>query len=317
MPRCQDGLSLVELMIAMVLALLSLGLLFSLFSTLSASSTQTRQLAFLQQNGQLVLNILNNELQNAGFWGGQDVRSLAQATSTITPPLNDCFKSGLDAGSFPQAAVPFVSIFAAHAAGGRQLNCLTDLAAGSEYLQLKRAVGQATVAAQMRSNRFYFKPDWQQSQFVDAEYIATDDSLFFPYQHLVFYIQLQAHAGQSIPVLMRKRLIRTATGSASISTDSVMDGVERLHFEFLLDTNLDGIADISLNTAQMTEVDWLQQQRRIVAVKYYVLLRTTEPDYRYRNQRQYQLGQITYSAPGDHYRRLLLSGAIHVENTLL
>lgn len=317
MSRCQEGLSLVELLIAMVLALLSLGLVFSIFTALSASSTQTRQLAFLQQNGQLVLGILNNELQNAGFWGGQDQRSLVQASSTITPPLNDCFKPGLDSGSFPQVDQPFISIFAAQATNGRQLNCLTDLALGSEYLQLKRAVGQATVSAQMRSNRFYFKPDWQQSQFVDAEHITTDDSLFFPYQHLVFYIQHQAHAGISIPVLMRKRLIRTAAGSASISTDSVMDGVERLHFEFLLDTNLDGIADTRLNTAQMTEVDWLQQQRRIVAVKYYVLLRATEPDYRYRNQRQYKLGHITYSAPGDHYRRLMLSGAIHVENAIL
>lgn len=317
MSRCQEGLSLVELMIAMVLTLLSLGLVFSIFSTLSASSTQTRQLAFLQQNGQLVLSILNNELQNAGFWGGQDQQSLLHATSVISPPSNDCFQLGLDSGSFPLADMPFITIFAAHAASGRQLNCLTDLASGSEYLQLKRAIGHATIAAHMRSNRFYFKPNWQKNQFVDAEHVAADDSLFFPYQHLVFYIQLQAHAGQNIPVLMRKRLVRTATGSASISTDSVMDGVERLHFEFLLDTNLDGIADTSLNTAQMTEVDWLQQQRRIVAMKYYVLLRTTEPDYRYRNQRQYQLGQVSYSAPGDHYRRLMLSGAIHFENTIL
>lgn len=317
MPAKHGGFSLVEIMIAMLLALLLLVVILSAFSSLQASSTQTRQLALLQQNGQLVLNLLNNELQNSGFWGGQSMFDISQAYSTQAAPGNDCFAAGLDTGSFPRANQPFIPLFAGIATGARQLNCLNNLVPTTEFLQLKRSLGLQVTSTEMRSNRFYLQTDWQQSRFVDIDTVNSNAHLLFPYQHSVLYIQWQQLAGQSIPVLMRKRLVRNAAGAASIATDSIIDGVERLHFEFLIDSNLDGRPNFSLATSQMTSNHWLQQQSRIVAVQYHVLLRALEPDRSYQNNRQYQLGSLSYTAPGDHYRRLLLSGAVYFENAVL
>lgn len=309
--RRHGGFSLTELLIAMLLGLMLLALILTAFSTLSASSTQSRQLAFLQQNGQLALNLLYNELLNSGFFGGQSLDNIQLANSLVAPPAGDCFSEGLDSGSFPQANVAYLPVFAGTAVPGKTLNCLTNLAPETEYIQIKRAIGDAVTPALMRSNRFYLLPDWHQSRFVDSVSVPASATILYPYQHLVLYIQWQSQSGNSLPVLMRKRLIRNSAGQASISTDSILDGVERLHFEFLIDENQDGLPDYLLATEEMTPEHWQQQQSRILGVRFYVLVRTLEPDHRYRNQRRYQLGKVSFQAPGDPYRRLLLSGAVN------
>lgn len=301
----------------MALTVLLLMLMLTAFTALQAFSNQTRQLAFLQQNGQLVLNLLHNELQNTGFWGGLSQQQIRDAISTKAAPVNDCFETGLDSGSFPAADKPFIGLFAATASGTRQLGCLTNLMPASEFLQVKRAVGIRLRKGEMRNNRFYLQLDWQQGRFVDLTTALNDADLIFPYQHLVLYVQPQQLNGHTIPVLMRKRLVRTTAGLASISTDSVIDGVERLHFEFLIDSNFDGLPNYSLATQQMTNAHWLQQDSQIVAIQYHVLLRTLEPDRRYKNHQQYQLGHISFMAPGDHFRRLALSGTFYFDNAAL
>ena len=306
----QGGLTLTELMIATALGLMLLVLMLTAFNTLSASSTQSRQLAFLQQNGQLALNLLYNELQNGGFLAGKTLAQMQDAISEIASPAGDCLESGLDSGSFPVVGQPFINLYAGLGQGGRQLNCLNDVAKETEFIQIKRALGASVAAAEMRSNRFYLTADLPQAYFLSRDSNLHTDNLIYPYQHLVLYIQMQRQADSDVPVLMRKRLIRTASGQASISTDSILDGVERLHFEFLIDTDLDGKSDALLPTAQMQDAHWLQQQYRITGIRFYVLLRTLEPDRRYRNNQNYQMGENRFVAPGDHYRRLLLSGAV-------
>lgn len=312
----QGGLSLIELMIAAVLSLMLLALILTAFSSLSQSSKQSRQLAFLQQNGQLALNLLYNELYNTGFFGGLSLAAVQQAQSKMTAPAADCLLPGIDSGSFPATDQDFLNIFAATAQSGRQLNCLTNLSVGSEYIQIKRALGAVVLPAERRANRFYLEANWSTPRFISELESVESSSNLFPYQHIVLYIQQQQWHGQSIPVLMRKRLIRNSAGLAVMHTDSVIDGVERLHFEFILDSDLDGKPDTLLATSQMRPEYWLQQSAVIVGVTFYLLLRTLEPDHRYLNERKYQMGSVVFNAPADHYRRLMLSGAVMFDRTV-
>ncbi len=309
------GFSLVELLIALLLGLLLLGFTVQIFASLMVSSRQSQQLAQLQQNGQLALNLLHNELQNTGFWGGVAPDQISMAGADSAMPAPDCREDDLDSGSFPVSGQPFVSLYAKVAAPGRQLNCLTSLAPDSEVLQLKRAVGLAVSAAELRPNRFYIAPHWQQSRFIDQDSAGLEaDRVFYPYQHLVFYVQQQRVDGQYIPVLMRKRLVRSVSGSARIATDSVIDGVERLHFEFGIDANQDGRLNYMLPTGMMNNEHWQQQHGRIVSIRFYILLRSTLADPHYLNQQSYQMGASRFEAPDDHYRRLLLAGSVYFTN---
>jgi type IV pilus assembly protein PilW len=309
------GFSLVELLIAMLLGLVLLGFTVQIFISLAASSKQSQQLAQLQQNGQLALNLLHNELQNTGFWGGVGLNDISQAAVDIMAPTPDCVEDDLDSGSFPVAGQVFTSLYGKVATAGRQLNCLTSLAVDSEILQLKRAMGLAVVLDNLRPNRFYIAPNWQQSRFVSQDSADIEDGMvFYPYQHLVFYVQNQRVDEHTIPVLMRKRLVRSASGIARIATDSVIDGVERLHFEFGIDTDLDGRLNYILPTTLMRDEHWQQQLGHIVSIRFYILLRSTLPDPRYVNQQTYQMGASRFDAPDDHYRRLLLAGSVYFNN---
>ncbi len=301
----------------MLLAMLLLGFILQIFSSLSRSVRQTQQLALLQQNGQLALNLLQNELQNSGFFGGMSLDQIRDGTSAIIAPEGDCVKSDLDSGSFPVRGQPFINLYAAAAASGRQLNCLSSLLPDSEYLQLKRAIGLNLEASALRDNRFYLQHDWQHPRFVDA--VTSDlaaEASYFPYQHLVFYLQQQTYGGERFPVLMRKRLVRSAAGGARIHTDSLIDGVERLHFEFGIDASGDGQLNYRLATRQMTERHWLQLEGRIVSITFYVLLRSLQADRHYQNSQSYQLGAERFEAPGDHYRRLLLSSTVSLHHNI-
>jgi prepilin-type N-terminal cleavage/methylation domain-containing protein len=66
----QDGVTLIELMIAMVISLLVLLALVSIFVNSSRSSSEMAKTNDLLENGRVSLQLLTEDLVHAGFWGG-------------------------------------------------------------------------------------------------------------------------------------------------------------------------------------------------------------------------------------------------------
>lgn len=316
--RIKHGFTMTELLIAMMLGIFSLAMVLTAFSSLSRSAKQTQQIAELQQNAQFMLSFMQNELHNMGFWGGKADLLSAASHSSLDAPDPDCFNVAIDSGSFPRVDQVFVTLYAQLVSSGRQLNCIPSALANSELLQIKRLIGQNQPIHGLKNNRFYLETDWLQSRFVSVASANLDVAKdYYPYQHLIFYLQKQYRAGEALPVLMRKRLIRNASGYASIATDSIIDGVERLHFEFGIDADLDGSLDYQQSTTEMTEQQWQQQNSRIVSIKFYVLLRALTEDRQYRNNEVYIMGKHRFSPDGDNYRRLLISSTVFFHNSQL
>lgn len=312
------GFTLTELLISAALSCLVLSMAALAFNAVMTTTRQAQQLAELQQNAQLLLSLFNNELANTGFWGGRSAPELALMHALPDRPAPDCVKETLDSGSFPQVSIPFVTLYAEAATAGRQLSCLTNLLPDTEILQLKRLIGAPTLTSELRQNRFYLETDWQHSRFVTNDSPELNEQhLYFPYQHLVFYLQQQRVDGQMLPVLMRKRLTRNQAGRAVISTDSVLDGVERMHFEFGVDTDADGQVNYVAATEQIPVDIWQQSNSKIISLTYHLLLRSRQPDPHFVNQQQYRMGQHQFEAPGDHYRRMLVSSSIYFPNVTL
>jgi len=80
--RRQSGVSLIELMIAMVLGLLVMGAVIQLFLGSKASYNSNEALARIQENGRFSLELLKRELSDAGTHG------FCAARMTITNHLN-------------------------------------------------------------------------------------------------------------------------------------------------------------------------------------------------------------------------------------
>lgn len=304
------GFTLTETLIAVLLSALLLGMCMAVLNHTFMSQRQLQQVAQLQQNSQFMLSLLHNELENAAFWGGYSQSQLSAAASFPVAPVTDCRQDGMDSGSFPLPAQHFITLYAISASSGRLLNCITDAQSGSDILQIKRLGGQLHKPEQRRANRYYLVLQWPEPRFVGSSEVLATESWLYPYLHQLFYVQRQQTIDGAVPVLMRKRLSRNQSGQPTITTESVLDGVERLHFEFAIDSDLDGRLNYFLPASAMTTEHWQQQHYRIIGIRFHVLLRATQPDPHYRNNQQFRLGSQTFQAPDDHYRRMVFSGSV-------
>ncbi len=308
MLRHSTGWTLIEAMISMLVGLLLLLLFVSGWQLNYQAFRQTTQLSELQYHAQFVHSFLQQELVNQNFWAGlrsQDIR----APGLITPQ-GDC-STALDSGSLPQPAQPFLQLFSATVGSSTTPACLTHAKPDSDFLQLKRVAGDPVMLGQLRSNRLYLQQGLQQAQLVNPTQVGLDAAAtYWPYIHQLLYVSLQYDNGVQIPVLMRKRLVRQTTGQLAMDTAAVVDGIEMLVFEFGIDSNFDGQTDYFAPASQVAASVWQQSSGRVVQLRYFVLVRSLTPDPSYTNLQQYSLGHREFSAPADHFRRLLLTSAV-------
>jgi len=309
---CRNGWTLIEAMISMALGLLCTLMLIAGWQWNYRAFIQTTQLSELQQSGQFVLSFMQQELVNQNFWAGFELAELP--VTALTTPAADC-AGPLDSGSFPKSQQGFVGIYSGTVGSNSTPGCLTSARKDSDFLQLKRLAGAPTVKSELKANRVYLQQYQRDASFVTLQsQTLISAATYWPYVHQLWYVAQQKHEGKFIPVMMRKRLVRQLSGQLVMDTSSLIDGVEMLHFELGVDSNFDGQLDYSKPADQIPQEVWLGQTGKIMQLRYFVLLRSITADFTYTNVQQYQLGQRLYKAPGDHYRRLLVSSAVTFNN---
>jgi prepilin-type N-terminal cleavage/methylation domain-containing protein len=80
----QAGFTLVELMVAMTLSLLILSALVSIFVNLSGSQREMEKMNGLIENGRFAMQVLQEDLVHAGYWGGY-VPQFDDLSSSVVP----------------------------------------------------------------------------------------------------------------------------------------------------------------------------------------------------------------------------------------
>lgn len=94
-PVGQRGFTLVELMIAIVMGLLIMIALIAVFLNVSRTNTEMRKTNGLIENGRFAINLLQTDLELAGYWGGyvpdfDDLNSTTVPASTPTAEPSPC-----------------------------------------------------------------------------------------------------------------------------------------------------------------------------------------------------------------------------------
>jgi prepilin-type N-terminal cleavage/methylation domain-containing protein len=82
--RPQRGFSLVELMIAMTISLVMTGALVAIFVNSSNTSREMAKANSMIDNGRFVIQLLENDIQHAGYWGGY-VLQWDDLTASVVP----------------------------------------------------------------------------------------------------------------------------------------------------------------------------------------------------------------------------------------
>lgn len=81
--RCERGVSLIELMIAIAIGMIIMAFLLTLYVNVSRSNTEMARMNRQIENGRFAIQLLQNELWHAGFWA--DFTPEFEDRSVVTP----------------------------------------------------------------------------------------------------------------------------------------------------------------------------------------------------------------------------------------
>lgn len=299
------GYSLVQLLISLMLCAM-LGLFIShALLTLHRGMRLIMQQQSMVQNAAALHTLLQQQLVLTQFLAGQSFASLQRPASVDVS--GDCVSSA-GGGSFPRAQNAWSAVWVGTAGHMAIPNCINQPTPQSDVLQLKRFGGEFFGAA-ARGNRQFF---WQTNTAGGwaGDNSAPASARYWPFIHEVYYLTKQ----NSLPVLMRKRLIKQGNSALAMDTSSLIEGVEMLVFEVGVDQDQDGQVDSFVQPSAVPVAVWQQQQGVVRQLRYFAVIRSRLADPTYTNHQLYRLGMRQFQAPGDHYRRIQVQSSVSLLN---
>ncbi len=284
----QTGLSLVELMIAMLLGVVLMGGVIDVFlSSRTVFSTQ-QAISRVQESGRLAIEFISEDVRMAGYMGCLDRTVLPDIGITAPEAFwdnyqervrgytSDALPTGLSLDPAPLANTDLIVVRSAsgamhYLAEPNDVNTLKVLPGSENGVSIK--AGQAVVASNCVGARI-FKPSAVASgtithtggwggggSYSPSENFDTGAEVI-PVFTTVYYV---ANNPFDRPSLYQK------TGS-TVSAVEVIEGVENMAISLGRDTNTDGVIDTYTNIAGVNENQWVN----VGSVKIELLVQSNE-----------------------------------------
>ncbi|MCY1280800.1 Type IV Pilus-assembly protein W [compost metagenome] len=294
----QQGFSLVEMMIAMVLGLVILLAVSDIFLKDSRVRGEIEKTSRQIDNGNFALRLFESEFENAGYWG----EAGAQDVSPSLPPLCPTNESDIkDTLGYPVQGEL-----------GSGINCAGSKT-GTDFIAIRRAstcaIGDDGCPA---SYNYYLQVSACQSSSPGVVILTNDTAELtakqrdcvtpaprYGFLSRVYYVS-------NADVLMRAEL----SGGNYSTVTSLVDGIESIHFEYGVDDSGDGIIDEF--KSDPSGVEWSD----VIAVKVYLIARNSEPTAGFVDSNSYFLGDVEYEVPDalKSYKRQLYSTTVNLRN---
>jgi type IV pilus assembly protein PilW len=337
--RLPRGFSIIELMVAMTIGLLILAALTTLLASNSRARTEIERAHQQTENGRYALQLLTDDLHNAGYFAEFNPGTVANPDPALTVPTAIPNPCAADLASLKtNIAVPVQGIYNVQA--GSIPSCLPDLKTGTDVLVIRRAstcaVGDSGCDPQV-ANDAYFQASACGTQLQANNAIALDintanltlykrdcvtQAPLHQYRTHIYFIANNDKPGDFIPTLKRAEL---GPGPAFNTIVPLVEGVENFHIEYGLDTSTTGspalyVADPNTYNG-CAPAACINYWRNTVSAKINLLTRntTTTPGY-VDNQKTYSLGRKadgtlnTVNPPGDGFRRHVYESVVRLNN---
>ena len=312
----QQGFTLVEIMIAMMLGLLLTGAMLTMLSQARQSFRQDEMVASMYDESRFGIRELTRDLNMAGFMGdilapgsiAMDA-SLAIGVDCDTAGGADWAYSLTEAGTGEDTSLMALDNITT-AAAVAQFSCLTasELVAGTDIVSIKRlaagttddvADGSAAIRTNGTVGALYVEPI---SGAVPAPF---DDWLYTP---SVYFIRAYSNeVGDDIPALCRKVLV-AGVAAPSMQTDCIAQGVEDLQIEYGVDSSGDGSVNAYVTDPSQAELD------STISVRIFLLARVSADDGSFENSKTYVLSNADEFTPDDNVRRRVYTTTVAVPN---
>lgn len=307
-----NGLSLVELLVALALGVVMSFAAMNLLLQSKRSYFAAEELARLQENGRYALRYLAHELTMAGF-----LANLLPGTAISSSESGTACFDYLLATSNPLEHFDDVST-AGESGGGQSPpgDCLVPgkHLAGTDLLLIRRTLGAPAVSAgeqfaAVDADDIYVhvaaQPELPLVQRGGAG-VAADGALWEYLPQVLFLRTYSVEAGDGIPSLCRKRQGRSSNGMAP--TECLVEGIENLQLEFGIDETGNDLVDRFHPAPSPAEL------AGAVAARIYLLVRSIHPVSGHVDDKSYELGRTRVEAAHDGYYRRLMQTTVLLRN---
>lgn len=325
-PRRQAGFTLIEWMVSIALGLIVMTALTYAFLGSTRAQREIERGSRQIENGRYAIQLLTEDLQQAGYYSELDPRDLPLPVAVPDPcakaiaTLADSLRLHVQGYNAPATMPTCTSDVRANTDAlvvRRTNDCVNgsancDDASGAPYLQASLCASVAELGS--RSSSSWFVLDTNASNFTlhkkDCKTLA--DRRRFRTQ--IYFIANNNVGSDGVPTLKRAEL-----GAGGFTIAPLVEGIENIQYEYGLDTNGDGIVDALTSDpgtyngcADATCA--VQNWANVVALKLYLLARNTEATPGYADTKTYTLGPLTVGPFNDAYKRHAYQAEVRLIN---
>ena len=289
------GVSLIELMVALVIGLLLIAGALTVYMQSRNTYRTVDTVARLQEVGRYALDILEPDVRLAGYWG------MKKGEDSITNTVADTSIGSNCGANFIGLAAQYID---ARDSSYTTINCAaTSQAAGTDALIVRRAESGISALdatkVQIQSNRL--QATIFQGAAIPAGYSVAPGSETRDLAVNVYYIS-NPSAGT---FALRRWTLR---GSAMVH-EEVIPGVQDLQVQFGIDSNGDNAVDQYVNPGAVGAA-------RIIAARIWLMVTSETNEMGYTDSATYQYANVSHSAFNDARRRIVVSKTIQIRNAL-
>jgi type IV pilus assembly protein PilW len=317
-PSFQRGVSLVELMIALVIGLLLLGGLIQVYLTSKQSYNAQEQVARMQESGRFAVDLIARDLRRAGYWGGNVDTLSITGTPGRANPLHACGNTNAW-GRMIEWRVTGLNNTNSHADGGYG-DCADGYIAGTDILTIRYAGPELADPNLLEDNRLYLRSTLFSGRIITGLTEGNPENDVPPLgadtpDHLLAVVRpLSAHGyyigdtgrtcnGETIPALFRFRLGPDGT---PIEAEELAPGVEQLQVRYLLGEEYVDAGEVGTN--------W----PNVRAVRFWLVARGECPEPGLNNTTTFEIGDDAPWPPApDNFRRQLYGSTVMLRNTIV
>ncbi|CAG9000188.1 MAG: hypothetical protein CENE_02178 [Candidatus Celerinatantimonas neptuna] len=290
-----SGFTLIEMMISISLSvLLFLGGYHVYFEYIHQNMV-IHQLADIQLRGEAALQLLTDNIREAGFWGELTPLPVSAVQWRLPAVRYYCDISSLNHVDYPSKSKwPLPLIVSDVPLGYRKRGCVgsarVPLVAHSLIVSVLHLSGPYS---RDRSSIVHLKTFLKRGMFTTQQNNLSTSSKgqLWRYQHQWFFIT----RNKQVPEL--RRVYLSNKGIEGENQGAIVKGIERI--EARLAVCRKGRL-IWLQVKQLSDDDW----SRLVALHLGLLVRALHPDSGYINDHLYQIAGVKVGRFHDHYRRL-------------
>jgi type IV pilus assembly protein PilW len=291
------GVSLIELMTALVIGLLLVAGALTVYMQSRNSYRTTDTAARMQETARYAFDVLEPDVRLAGFWGMKK----GPAAVTDVVPFGSVTGNCGNVDGWLGDATKYVGGF--DSSWGGMVCTPTSgwtLAANTDVLLVRRASAETSAVdtnkIQVQSNRAQasvFTGATPPSGYGSGAAAETRDMVMN-----VYYI---ATSGNQVS--LRRKALRGKT----MVDEEVIPDVQNMQVQYGIDADGDGAAEKYVNAGGVGTAT-------VVSARIWLLIRSGTDEQGFTNSTNYQFANVNIAAPNDKRRRILMSKTIQIRN---